>query len=76
MGQNITVGVAKRPINEPHNRADLALAEMLLERGDWQSAQDVLQHTDTTVRDSHSKELSEKKKQLQDAVNGARSGRR
>jgi hypothetical protein len=76
MGQNITVGVGKRPINEPHNRAGLALAEMLLERGNWQSALEVLQHTDTTVRDSHSKELSEKKKLLQDAVNRARSGKR
>ncbi len=41
MGQNITVGVGKRPINEPHNRAGLALAEMLLERGEWQSALEV-----------------------------------
>jgi tetratricopeptide (TPR) repeat protein len=76
MGQNITVGVGKRPINEPHNRAGLALAEMLLQRGDWQSAQNILQRTDTTVRDTHSKELSDKKRQLQDAVNRARMGRR
>jgi hypothetical protein len=76
MEQNITVGVGKRRINEPHNRAGLALAEMLLERGDRQSALDVLQHTDTIVRDSHSKELSEKKKHLQDAVNRAQSGKR
>jgi hypothetical protein len=57
MGDDITAGIGRRPINEPRNRAGFALAELLLEQGDIKAAQQVLSRTDTTVRDSHSPEL-------------------
>lgn len=75
MGQDITVGKGKRAINEPHNRSGLALAEMLMGRGDWQAAEEVLRHTDVRVRDSASKELSDKKNQLQMLIAKKRFGR-
>jgi tetratricopeptide (TPR) repeat protein len=74
-GRSLTVGVGTRALNEPRNRAGLALAATLAERGDHAAAREVLQRVDVTVRHSHSKELAAERNRLQQALMQGRGPR-
>jgi tetratricopeptide (TPR) repeat protein len=67
-GRSLTVGQGTRSLNEPRNRAGLALGWILLERGDVNVADRLMREVDTTVKHSGSKELAAQKIELQQAI--------
>lgn len=79
-GRSLTVGRGTRALNEPRNRAGLALGWILLERGEVSAADRLMREVDTTVKHSGSQELAAQKRELQQAIwkatrTGAGSGR-
>jgi tetratricopeptide (TPR) repeat protein len=68
-GRDITVGIGQRAMQEPRNRAGLALARMLIESGRRDEAGHVLIKTDVTIRDRHAREFTDEKRRLQQMLN-------
>jgi tetratricopeptide (TPR) repeat protein len=67
-GRSLSVGQGTRALTEPRNRAGFAMCWLLLQRGDVQGAQTLVNKLEARVRHQHSKELAAEQSKLRDAI--------